>query len=366
MKIRERTMQQLDPLGSAGSRDSAVIITLTTWTYVALVTVIEIADKANPLYLALAFGLFTAACVVNLIASTPRNAPYSRATFSLMLFLALSGAAFQLAAVHGADFHLSNDWGPLAVALLLASASVFRPRRDQYFAGISSIIVIGTILAIEATVIEPPFGPAYLVLAGVSPIIIIVSGQASYTGKATRTMVTWLKNSRKSSATADPGLMTSVGRQLAQEFRSEVEPLFLGILQSDSVNPTDVETARSMASHVRSRLIELSNQSWLARTGAVVEDEEGLTSKFDESSRTALIALVQGLGQLDNSDITVQLSRDSKNRISVELTSSIARDGLRLRNHLAPFLRVMYVVFEDVRVSYQPDKVLLKFHYGVD
>lgn len=367
MKPRERTMQQLDPLGSAGSRDSAVVITLATWTYVSLGTVIDFPNAQNLPFLVIALVLMSAACVVNLIASSPSHAPYSRAMFSLMLFLAIAGAAFQLAAVHGRDMSLANDWGPLSLALLLASASVFRPRRDQYFAGIFSVLSLGGILAIEAIQLEPTFGIAFFVVTGISPIVIIVMGQASYTGKATRTMVTWRRSFEDvPSGNEARGVVNSVGQQLSKEFRADVDPLLVGILQRDLITPADIESARIVAADVRQRLMELSHQSWLARTGTTVIDPNLLVASFDDSARTALTAFVQGLDRLGISEPTVWTSKNTKGGIDCELSSKITHDGLRLRSDLAPYLRVMYVVFDDVRVTYTKTEVRLKFHYGVE
>ncbi len=367
MKRRERTMQQLDPLGSAGSRDSAVVITLVTWTYVAIGTVLDISVTNKSIELTCALLLMSAACVVNLVASSPSKAPYSRKMFSVMLALAISGAVFQLAAVHGRDTSLANDWGPLALALLLASASVFRPRYDQYVAGITSIVVIGVVLWVESMQFEPPFGAAYFVVTGISPVVIVVMGQASYTGKATRTMLAWGSRVDGSSAERDAvGVMASVGQQLTREFRADVDPLLIGILQKDLVSSADIETARVVAGNVRQRLMELSQQSWLARLGVTVMDPDGLVTHLDDSARTAVTALVQGFGQLGTTTPTVWISGANQRGIDIELSSKITHDSLRLRSDLAPYLRVMYVVFDDVRVTYAKTEVRLKFHYGVE
>jgi hypothetical protein len=369
MRRTERTMQQLDPLGAGGSWDVALLISLGTWTYVVLDTVSDLTTAPEPALTMVAALSFTLAIVGHLWSAAPRHAPYTRTRFIAVSFFLVLGAVAQVISVGGTTTSLSNDWGVIVVALIVASSSVFRPAAEMQLVGLGVVLAIGTALALDPASREHPFGPAYYVVVGLSPIMIVVLGQASYTFKATTIMMSWRRSLEKLRDDSAPSVRTSlalsVGAQLAEEFGDQTRPLLLGILDSGRVSAADAEAARDLAVSLRARLLTVSSQSWLERTGATVVDADRRVDEYSPSARAAMIALISGLAEVGVPSPTVTLLPDPGTRqILAEVLWKSWDSAARIRTALAPYLRVMYVLFDDVRVSYSAGQVTLKFQYG--
>jgi hypothetical protein len=369
MRAPERTMQQLDPLGAGGSWDVALLISLGTWAFVVLQGIVDFSSAPSPDQSVLAVVIFTLAIAAHLWFAAPRHAPYHRTSFVGVAALLAVAAVFQISSVHGTTTSLSNDWGIYVVALILASSSVFRPGFETQLVGLGVIVVVGSALAFDTLSTAHPFGPAYYVVSGIAPIAIVILGQASYTFKATSVMLAWRSSIEKLRDENVPSLRStlalSVGAQLADEFGDEVRPLLVRILDSGRISAGDAETARELATSLRARLISVSSQSWLERTGASVTDPDRRVDEYSPRARAAIIALIAGLGEAGAQRPTVRLSPDPGTRqLLAEAEWKTTDSEAKIRTALAPYLRVMYVLFDDVRVSYRGGQVTLKFQYG--
>jgi hypothetical protein len=369
MRRAERTMQQLDPLGAGGSWDAALLISLGTWTYVVLNAVTDLSTAPTPSLTVVAALSFTLAIVAHLWSAAPRHAPYTRTRFIVVSILLVVGAVAQVMSFDGTTPSLGNDWGVIVVALIMASSSVFRPAADMQLVGLAVVVAIGIALALDSASSQHVFGTAYYVVLGLSPIMIVVLGQASYTFKATTIMLSWRRSLEKLRDDSAPSVRTSlalsVGAQLAEEFGDQTRPLLVGILDSGRISAADAEAARQLAVSLRARLLTVSSQSWLERTGATVVDADSRVDEYNPSARAAMIALISGLSQGGVPSPSVTLLPDPGTRqILAEVLWKSWDSEARIRTALAPYLRVMYVIFDDVRVSYRAGQVTLKFQYG--
>ena len=216
---------------------------------------------------------------------------------------------------------------------------------------------------------EHPFGLAYVAIAVVGIVAIIILGQASYTGVATRTLEAWNRDTeqtlRQHNEEVREQVSDDVTSRLSREFQAEAEPLLAHIIQSGRISPAEAEAARSLAGLVRERLLMLNSQNWLQAAGSEVQDDQRLVDTIDDGVRAALVALCVGIDTTGLGQPRFELSRGSKpGDIDIEMRAAVGRNLARTRIELAPYIRVIYVVFDDVRVSFRDGEVSLKFTYG--
>lgn len=364
MRNPERTMQQLDPLAAGTSWDVAVFFSLVSWVYAMLVTVLTRSETDNAVFLALSIIVLTATVVAHLWFAAPRHAPYTRGKYGVFVFLAISAAVFQIASDGVGNISMLTEWGPIVLALLFASASGYRSLPDQYFAGLTAVVVISAALVLDSFHHSLAFGTFYFCVSGVALIAIVVLGQASYTFKASRILMAWQATVNETAV--DPGEITP--EDVAGPLTIESRDFLVSLLESGRVTEQDTERARELATRIRGELVLLTDQTWVERSGAVLLDPEGVLKKLDLSAQSSISALIMGLAEAGVEQIYLSLRMDpASKRLScvvqgTETNSDVT--GGKLRTHLASFLRVMYVVFEDVRFINNDGQVNVMFYYA--
>ena len=335
MSDRGRSLQQIDPLTAATSWEAAIIIVLVTWVYVVLATISSLAHVSHIALMAMAVMFMTISLGLHLWFAAPRHAPYGKWSYAIVVFFAISAACFQVSAM---DTHVTGyflEWGPIALALLFASASGYRPLSDQYYAGLAAVLSVGGLLALTSLNLNIPFGPAYFAVSGITLIGIVVLGQASYTQKATSVLRAW--NATLSEQTQPPSQpQSAVTVDVTKPFIDEVKHFYVELLETGRVN---------------------------------AEDPEQLLGRFDLSSQSSISALITGLRDNGVRSITVSLRSDPvTGRLSCVVLGKDHGErnaaSYRLRIKLAPYLRVMYVVFHDVRMIEQDGEVKVLFYYA--
>lgn len=364
MRNQERTMQQIDPLAAGTSWDVSLFISLSTWAFAVFISVEDYAHAGNGWLLLLAIALFSAAVIVHLWSSAPRNAPYTRLRYSIFVTLAITAAAVQIASDGSGYTSLTTMWGPVSLALLFAAASGYRSLPDQHFAGLAAVLTLGTVLYFDGANQNIPFGQVYYAVSGVTLIAIVVLGQASYTFKATRILMKWEKN------IADSPVEPSIAGEpeLALPLTASSREFFFSILESGRVTDQDIDTARQLSAEIRSQLVELSGQTWVERAGCALHDPERVLTKLDLSAQSAVSALLAGLTDFGVENIQLSLRTDPiQKRLSFVvqgIVSQGAEKSSKLRTDVSSFLRVMYVVFEDVRFIDKDGQVNVMFYYA--
>ena len=364
MRKPERTMQQLDPLAAGTSWDAAVVFSLVIWAYAMFISIVSLRSIENLSVMALALSLLTCAVSLHLWSAAPSHAPYTRRNYSWVVTLSISAGALQIASNSAGYITFLSEWGPIAVALIFASASGYRSLPDQYFAGLAAVLTLLTVLILDSWNHPTPFGAFYFAVSGVALLAIVVLGQASYTFKASRILMAWQKTVNETAV--EPGHINDV--DIAGPLTREARELLVSLLSSGRVSEADTVRARELAGTIRTELVLLSDQTWVERSGCELHDPEKVLGKFDLSAQSAISALVTGLVDAGVEKLQISLRTEpNTTRLSCVIqgaeTGQSLSDG-RLRTHLSSFLRVMYVVFDDVRFINNDGQVNVMFYYA--
>ena len=365
------SMQQLNPLGSAGSWELAVVLGLATGSYALFSTLAGRATVTDPNQMVLALVLMTLAVVLNMVASAPRSGRYGGYDYLLIVGLGLSAALLQGSASVGGVASITTDWGPLALAGILAAASSFRPQVDQFWAGCVSTALIAVQKTFEGLNTPPPFGLTYFVVTAVAPIVIVTIGQAAYTGYAIRALHSWRQGLEQTQddvrSLLGMGAARKIGQEFLAEFSVEVQPLLARILSAGRISEADSAMAAVAAERIRIRLVTLAEQTWLERLPTKVLDPDRVVEKFDVSARAAIAALLNGLERNGVTGVVMLLASSAGGgKLQVKVSGFHEQSRFSLRTQLAPILRVLFVVFSRVKVVYETTSVTLQFDYGVE
>ena len=364
MRNQERTMQQLDPLAAGTSWDVAVTFSLITWAYAVLVSMQGFNSTDNVVLLSTALIVLTAAVVLHLWSAAPRHAPYRRRSYILVVFLTISAAVFQIASDGTGQISMLTEWGPISVALIFASASGYRSLPDQYYAGLAAVVTLFAALSLDSLHHSLPFGVLYFCVSGVALIAIVVLGQASYTFKASRILMAWQKTVNESALT--PGQVSP--EEIALPLTQDAREFLFDLLENGRITEADSQRARELAAEIRKELVTLSDQTWVERSGCTLHDPEKVLSTFDLSAQSSISALATGLSEAGIENLQISLRTDPHTRrlscVVQGSQSASSLTGSKLRTHLSSFMRVMYVVFEDVRFINKDGQVNVMFYYA--
>ena len=364
MRRQERTMQQLDPLAAGTSWDVAVTFSLLTWAYAVIVSISSFGYTDNPVFLIVALVILTISICYHLWSAAPQHAPYPRRNYIFVVTLTISAAVFQIASDGTGSISMLTEWGPIAVALVFASASGYRSLPDLYYGGLAAVVALFAALGLDSLHHPLPFGMLYFCVSGVALVSIVVLGQGSYTYKASRILMAWQKTVNETAV--EPGIVAAT--DIAGPLSREARELLVELLARGRITEADTQRARQLSAEIRSELLLLAEQTWVERSGCTLHDPEKVLSKFDLSAQSAISALISGLLEAGVVNLQVSLRVDpSSERLScvIQGTESLhALTGGKLRTHLASFLRVMYVVFEDVRFINNDGHVNVMFYYA--
>ena len=365
------SMQQINPLGSSGNWEAAVILGLATWSYVVLSAVVGFSRVSHPGQMVLAVVLVTIALVINTVAAAPQRRDYRRYDFVLVLGLALGAALLQGAASAGGLASISTDWGPLALAGLLAAASPFRPPLELLRAGFSAAVIVAIQKTIEGLTVELPYGLVYFVVMAIAPIVIVTVGQGAYAGYVIRSLTVWRRRfpqtQEQPSSLRAIGTAGTVAQGLLVEFGADVQPLLTRILRTGRITASDITVAASATERIRARLVSISSQTWLERLNVQAIDDDATTEKFDIPSRAVITALVTGMTAQGLTHIAVHVtSLADGGRIQVHVSAQHSESRFALRAKLSPIFRVLYVVFSNVIAVYGTGTLTVQFDYGVE
>jgi hypothetical protein len=371
MGVSERSMRQLNPLGSAGSWELAVVLGLATLSYAVLSTISGNANVTDGNEMSLAMVLLTIAVVANMVLSAPRRGTYRRINYVIVVGLGLGAALLQGVASQGGVASIATDWGPLALAGILAAASAFRPRADQLWAGFISSTLIAVQKLYEAAIVNPPYGATYFVVTAIAPVVIVTLGQSAYTGFAIRSLISWRRGFSQTQADVTSlvglGAARKIGQDFLSDFSVDVQPLLSRVLKNGKIAVADSEVASVAAERIRTRLVALSQETWLERLDVVVFDPARRAEEFDLPARAAIRALLASLSRPNITNVSVTLAgRALTHDVRITITGQFHQQRFLVRTQLAPILRVLYVVFLDVKVVFGAESLTLKFDYGVE
>jgi hypothetical protein len=374
---RERTPQQVDPLGALSARPVTVLAAVAALVYAGVMTTTTRMEIASPGATAGALVALVAAGVVLVLSASPYRAPFRRR--SLVVLSVLSAGAVVLSAVGtaGRDAFVRDDWPPVAVGVLLLALAPYRPGVEIALAGLGVALVVAVVVVVQSPSFVTPVPVTSFVVVAVTPVLALAFAGAAFSRTFTRLVEEWDARASVARSASAEELTESVARSVQQDrvtvLNRDVVPFFTSLVASGTVEEADVERARRIADSLRSTMVAEADRSWLehlfagdgAPVSGVVVDPDRLAPAMTGEHRTAVRALLVALGASDAvraDDVQVVL-RERDGRVDGLLSVPVVGGEASVRHALAPWLAVLRVVFGDLQVDPAPPLLTLRFSY---
>ncbi|MGH1547726.1 hypothetical protein ACRAWB_00505 [Leifsonia poae] len=383
----ERTPQRLDPLGAQSAWLLIPLLGAVAVGY-AVFSSIRHAGQFRDLGLdILAIGVLLIAVIVASIRSHPGFAPFGRWSHFSIIAVVLTAACLSTASLWGHNQRIQDDWGQIAVALLLVAMPLYRPIGEVAGSAVVSAVVLGGLAAAQHSLVISNSPLVYATVAA-TPILALAAGGAGYAWTMTGETLRWRELAREGQARLDGELRQAADRMIAQErmtaLNAEAVPFLTDLLRRKEIAPADVERARVLADHIRGMSVRAVGRTWLADTLSLalgprlaasgrardghptaaerVDDPDRLERVLTSDQRAivgALIATVSGLPGLDPDSL--RISASTPDRSTFLLSAQVDEPRAELRRELLPFVSALNATAMDATMRIRGAELKVRF-----
>src|SRR4051794_40475542 len=265
----ERTPQRLDPLGAQSAWLLVPLLGALALAY-ALFSTIRHAGQIRDLSMGIvAIVVLFLAVLVAAIRTHPAFAPFGRWSHFSIIGVTLTAACLFSASVWGANDRIQDDWGQIAVALLLVAMPLYRPVGEVACSAAVSAIVLGGLAAAQHSLVISNAPLVYATVAA-TPILALAAGGAGYAWTLTGETLRWREVAREGQTRLEGELRQAAERMVAQErmtgLNAEAVPFLTAIAHTGAITTDDVTRAREIAERLRAMSVHAVSQAWLADT----------------------------------------------------------------------------------------------------
>jgi hypothetical protein len=386
MPERGLSYQQLDPVGSYGSRPITLVLSLGIIAVAAGATALSWSAVSNPVAALLAVVATAISALGITFWSSPLRAPFRWTGFVVVMLFAAFSLVLAAAGTWNRSANVFEQWAPITVGLILVQLSSYRSARE-----LTEATVLGGLLAAFVAVIHPT--PSHfaeptlvIVLGAAVPLVALGAGATAYSSVIVRSLGRWYSRTATSERAASLAMKDHVLQSVHDDrvgiLNDSVVPFFSGLLARGVITHDDREAAGEIASSIRSIMVADVDRSWLdsvvdevaSRRGGsespgseVVQDEFRLASGMSTEQRivvrAVLIALFDHPG-FDADGFAVLIARERGSAV-VTLTALLDSDESIPRSGLAAYFAVLRIAFPDLHVSFQRPTLTLRFSYGL-
>ena len=387
MTTVERTRQQLDPAGSIGTARITIALVIGAYTYALVMTARGEAHHTHPTFAVLAHVFLAIAGATAIFASRPSRAPFTARSHAVVHAAALLAVVCEAIGQWGADDYVRDNWGPVALGILLASLGPYRPVKEIVGGGIFSAVVIGVIAFSQVPSLVTRAPSLDFVVVAVIPVFAPVLATVIFSGGIVCSIERWQKRAQARPGGLASEVRESITRSVHQDqvtiLNREVLPFFRAVLERGTITNADRDRARMIANSIRQVMVEEIDRSWLEsllermgmartnRAGAarvVVVDPQHVASAMTVAQRTAIRALLVAFADtpgFDRCHLRIVLADVGDHNEGV-ITAQVQLGARELRSSFAPFFAVMRAAFTDLKVNFVHSEITLRFLYDHD
>jgi hypothetical protein len=376
--------QQLDPVGSYGSRPITLVMSLGIVVVAAGATALSWPVVSDPAAAYLAILATAVAALGITFWSSPLRAPFRRSGFVVVTIAAGASLVLCSLSTWDASPDLVNRWASITVGLILVQLSSYRPARE-----LTAVTILGGILAGFVAVLHPA-GVGYQlpalvrVLDAALPLVALGVGATEYSSVLVRSLGEWFarpgNSERAMSATMKDRVIRSVHDDRVSILNDTVVPFLTDLLGKGDLTGNDRKEARSIASTIRSAMVADVNRSWLDSImdhlaedrgdpsipgSEVVQDPHRAAGAMTTEQRIVVRAVILALFDhpgFDSDGFATLITLDNTTAI-VTMTAKLDDDDSVARSGLGPYFAVLRIAFRDLQVSFQRPTLTLRFSY---
>lgn len=381
----ESTAQQLDPLGTLSGRRLTIVGAALALLYAVVATARDFDDIARPAVAITAVVVLAAGCVGLVVGSDPRVAPFTRRRMLLVLTSGLVAAVLSAYSTWRQNEFVRDDWGPVAVGVLLLAFAPFRPWGEILRWGLGASGIVAALAVVQLPYLVSVAPPFVLVSAAVAPVLGMTVASATFCRVLVGSVVEWDSRAARAREVdvgrVREGMARSVQQDRVTILNRDVIPFLTEVLDRDAITEEDHDRARSISDSIRGVMISEAGRSWLEELvlqhgrqgmpagvppGGVVSDPDRVAEFMDAEQRSALRALIDDLLRtpvLELGTIGIRLAARGS-QCDVEVSAVLQMAPGRARSRISPYVAVFRTAFDDVRVERRGPALVLRFSYA--
>jgi hypothetical protein len=381
----ERTPQRLDPLGAQSAWLLVPLLGAVALAYAVYSTVLHLGQLRNGPLAVVALIVLVIVVVVVSVRSHPGLAPFGRWSHFSVIGVALASACLFDAAVWGRNERIQDDWGQIAVALLLVAMPLYRPVGEVAASAIVSAFVLGSLAAAQHSLVIANAPLVYATVAA-TPVLALAAGGAGYAWTITGETLRWREVAREGQQRLEGELRQTAERMIAQErmteLNAEAVPFLTAVVQRGRVTTEDAVLARVIAERLRGAAVRAVERTWLADaldlalsprlTGTAravdvprVDDPDRLERVLTADQRAIVGALISTVAALPDLDpTTLRLSASEPDHPVFLLVAHVGEPRGPLRRELEPFVSALNSVAMEARMRIRAGELTIRFAYA--
>jgi len=394
----ERTPQRLDPIGAQSAWLLVPLLGGVAVAYAVYSTVLHAGQLRDVSLAVIAIAVLLIAVVVASIRSHPGLAPFGRWSHFSVIGVTVVAACLFSSSVWGHNERLQDDWGQIAVALLLVWMPLYRPVGEVAASAVVSALVIGCVAAAQSSLVIANVPLVYATVSA-TPILALAAGGAGYAWTLTGETLRWREVAREGQTRLEGELRQAAERMIVQDqmtaLDAEAVPFLAALLRRGAVTEGDSERARAIADDLRAMSVRAVGRTWLedtlqlalaprlaageasepaasaARAAAAaptdssrVEDPDRLERVLTADQRAIVGALVATLAARPGLDpSTVRISASEPERPVFLLRAHVEEPRAELRRALLPFVSSLNSVAMRATMRFRSSELTVRFAY---
>ena len=377
MRRRERSPQQIDPLGALSAGPITLLAAVASVVYAVVMTLVTRSDLVSWPLAGLSLAALVAAGAVLVIAAHPSRAPFGRRSVVVLVVLLVVTAVLSALSTAGQNGLVRDDWLSLSAGVLLLGLAPYRPGREIAVAGIVTAAAVGVVVVFEVPSFVTDVPGVVFVVVAMTPVIALAFAGAAFSAAFVTLVEGWIERASSYRRAGTDDLRARIARSVQQDrvtiLNRDVVPFFSGLVEAGVVTADDSRRARAISDTLRGTMVAEADRTWLeqllstssAGVRGVVADPGHVAGEMTTEHRTALRALLVAFadtGVVAADDVSVVL-RAEEARVHARITVATTASDLVVRHRLTPYFAVLRVVFDDLHVDPSLSLLTLRFSY---
>jgi hypothetical protein len=374
---RERTPQQVDPVGALASRPVSLVAVVAALAVAVTATLGSRDEIVDPAAAVGAVAALAVGGIVLVLSASPLRAPFRRRSLVAVVVLSCVAVALEALGVLGHNDLVRDDWASLAAGVLFLGVAPYRPSREIAVAGVVVAAVVAVVVVLERPSFVTAVPTTTFVVVAVVPVLALSAAAASFSRTFTVLVEGWTDRATAFRRASAEELRASIARSVQQDrvtiLNREVVPFFSSVVERGEVTAEDAERARDISEQLRVSMVAEADRSWLEHlfvtptsgVSGIVVDPDLVASGMTPDHRTSLRALLVAFGEGDGvqaDDVRVDLRRVA-DRVEALVSVPTTAGEFLVRRRFAPWFAVLRIVFGDLQVDATSPLLTLRFSY---
>jgi hypothetical protein len=376
----DRPPNRLDPIGATAAWAMTPLTSGAAVAYAVVQSILHRDQVVSPVLAVVALLLLVAAGVELSVAAHPRVGRLDRGGAVLVVATAVAAAVVSSLSMWGRNRMVQDDWGQIAIALIVFGLVWLRPPWEIILFGFAGGLVVGT-LAGEQPGLRISTTPYVYGVVAATPVLVLAAAAATSGFVVIRFSADWTASSERGMRALEPEFrlleQDALRRGQLEELRRATLPLLASIAERGMIAPDDVATAAAVAAHLRGQALAELRTTWVDRLLAdahlqpdAVHDPERLLPLLRAPERAAFGACLLELlrrGAIDAADVRLVVLPEpgvDAGRARLELSTSITADWRLACRTARPFVSVLRSFSPDAAITRKGSMMTMRFGFA--